>query len=112
VQVDGRGETVITKEQLHELIDQLSGEELSAVYFYTRFVTRLGKGKGEVEDDPLLAMLRAAPDDDEEPLPGKADFDDEVKREYQRGDFLDEREAKRQLLQLDNHSPRAAEAVE
>jgi hypothetical protein len=93
-----------TKEALRQLIDQLTDEDLAAAEAFIQFLAyRRAATPAEQEDDfpdALLALLAAAPEDDEPLFPGEDDGDAETLREFQDNYFLTAQQARAQLLDL------------
>lgn len=69
----------VTKEQLHDLVDKLSDEELHAAKRFLEFLLQ------EKPADPFLEMLRNAPLDDEPTTPEEDEGAKQAWREYQEG---------------------------
>lgn len=70
---------MVTKEQVHHLIDQIPEDDLPAVASYLEYL----RDKG----DPFLYALANAPEDDEEETPEEAAAVAEAKAEIARGEF-------------------------
>lgn len=90
-----------TKEAVRQLIDRLTDDDLAAAEAFIQFLEHRRRLAAEPSDplsDPLLAMLQAAPEDDEPMLPGEDDGDAETWKEYQHGDFLSAGQAQHHLL--------------
>jgi hypothetical protein len=75
---------MVTKEQIHKLIDQIPEDDLPEV---ARYLENL-----RTESDPVLRALADAPEDDEPETPEEAEAVAEAKAEIERGefDFLDD----------------------
>jgi hypothetical protein len=82
----GRG-AAITKEALHQLIDELPDDALEGVAHYL----------SSVRDDPMMHTLMAAPLDEPPTAEEDASAREAIER-YRRGDFLTAAEAKARLL--------------
>lgn len=70
---------MVTKEQLHKLVDQISDDDLAAAARYLEYLRD--------EGDPFVRALAHAPEDDEPETPEEAADVALAKAEIERGDF-------------------------
>lgn len=71
---------MVTKEQIHHLVDQIAEDDLPAVARYLEYLRDGG--------DPLLRALANAPIDDEPETPEEAAAVAEAKAAMARGEFV------------------------
>ncbi len=81
---------MVTKNQVHHLVDQLPEDDLAAVASYLEYL----RDKG----DPFLYALANAPEDDEEETPEEAAAVAEAKAALARGEVRSLEEVRAELL--------------
>ena len=92
---------MVTREQLHHLIDALPERGLAEAQRYLEALREAG-------GDPVLARLLLAPEDDEEDTPEEAAGAEEAWQEYQRGEAVSAEEAKRRVFVVLRVRPRGS----
>jgi hypothetical protein len=81
---------MVTKEQVHELVDQIPEDDLLAAARYLEYLRDGG--------DPLLHALANAPEDDESETPEEAAAIEEAKAALARGEVRNFDEVRAELL--------------
>lgn len=81
---------MVTKDQIHHLVDQIADDDLPAAARYLQQLRDAG--------DPLLHALANAPEDDEPETPEEAAAVAEAKAEIARGEFVMLDDIRDQLL--------------
>ena len=83
---------VASKDSLHRLIDELSERDLNTAQAFLEFL----QFRAEAED-PMLRLLRTAPEDDERSTPHEDESAREAWQQYKRGHSVSNEDLRREI---------------